>query len=239
MPTPYEQELLDMSRRANAVEPTAGPALPEIDPRMLLSAAAASEVDAARSLTAPSLVVQQARRAQDRIAAQQDALVMDQLRAPAELPSLDSIFMASATREIGMNPDDLANAVTAGDIDSFSIGYDTDIDYDEGVRGVPNEAVRFQVGRESPPRRPFSAQSQSTDGVVVSQRSAGGRFEPTRSYEPLGPVQPRQMTAYEARAVRPNYVPILSVDTSPAAPAPAAPAMSAIDVISGTSFDNL
>lgn len=229
MPTPYEQ-------------PSA-PALPEIDLQALFSPASQSEVMAATAFRPetlslsdlPNLVEREANRLRDRIAADQDQLASRLIHASEPGPSLESIFMESAAREVGMDQV-AALAYALASVDTFNIDYDLD-DNTEVGRGFPNEAVRFQVGRESPPHRPFSAQNQSQDGVVVSQRGAGGRFETTsqrRSYEPLGPAMPR----YEARTVRPNYAPIVSVDTSPSTHVEA-PAMSALDVISGSSFDDI
>jgi hypothetical protein len=230
MPTPYEQELLEMSRRANAIDVSTEPQLPDLDLQALLSPQAVFEVTAAELLNTPQidLVRQQGRRMQERIAAQQDATVSSQLTAPP-LPSLESIFMASAAREIGMDQvDALAFAISSITDVNSDIGFDLAFDTEEGA-AVPNEAARFQVGRESPPYRPFSAQNQSQDGVVVGQR-VGGRFEPVRRPEAVR--EARQSRVYDAPRVR-SPAPVVSVDTSPG------PAMSALDVVSSNCFDNI
>ncbi len=200
----------------------------DLDLQALFSVQAAFEVTAAQ-LNAPQvdLVGRQGRRVQERIAAQQDEAVVAQLSTPQ--PSLESIFMASAAREIGMDQGDAMALVTASD--DFAIDYGYDMDSDLTERAVPNEAARFQVGRESPPYRPFSANREMQDGVVVGQR-VGGRFETVgRRPEPVQ-REARQNVVYGARAVRAS-APIVSVDTSPA------PVMSALDVVSGDIFDNI
>ncbi len=226
MPTPYEQELLEMSRKANAVEVPKGPQLPDLDPNMFLSSAGAFEFQAAQALSEPrvDLVEQVARQALDHIHRAAERTVVASLQA-SERPSLESLFMASAARETGMDLVDAMSFAVASTADDFDIAYDAD-DIDTGARGVPNPAVRFQIGRESPPPSYFSASRQMTDGQVVATRS-NGRFESTVPRIPYGSVAVRQA---ESRA-----------PTPPAAPTPRyeAPAPSALDIISGDSFDNL
>jgi hypothetical protein len=80
---------------------------------------------------------------------------------------------------------------------------------DEPAEGttVPNERVRFQVGRESPPPTTFRRETFSgpSEGAVVSRRGADGRFQAIPR-----PPEPR-----------PEPVPIQAVNVRP--PAPAAP----------------
>lgn len=231
MPTPYEQRLLEMSRRANAVDTEAQPPLPDLNLQALLSPQAAFEVTAAEMLSTPQvdLVRQQSRRMQERIAAQQEATVAAQLIATAPpLPSIESIFMASAAREIGMDAVD-AMAYAVASTNDFGIEYDLDLDADTG-RTVPNESARFQIGRESPPYRPFSASREMQDGVEVGRRT-NGRFEVNGRLAALPHIP------YEPRAARMVQAPIVKIDTSPSTYV--APVMSALDVVSGDSFDNI
>lgn len=232
MPTPYEQRLLEMSRRANAVDPSTEPQLPDLNLQALLSPQAAFEVTAAQMLATPpvDLVRQQGRQMRERIAAQQDADAAHLIQQAPALPSLESIFLANAAREIGMDQAD-AMAFATASANDFGIDYGYDMDADLTERAVPNESARFQVGRESPPHRPFSASREMQDGVVVGQR-VGGRFETVgRRPEPVR-REALQRVVYGAQAVR-APAPIVSVDTSPG------PVMSALDVVSGDSFDNI
>lgn len=68
------------------------------------------------------------------------------------------------------------------------------IEFDEAPEGAtaPNEAVRFQVGRQDPPPTSFSRQTHPgpSEGRVVSRRGADGRFETTIRRQALQPRDP-------------------------------------------------
>lgn len=127
---------------------TAGESLPDIDPALLMSPSARSEMESLAS---------------------------------------GSAFLAS---HVSGNPEDdtLLGMVMASSEESdnvFSVEFDSDTL--EGT-AVPNERVRFRIGRDNPVRDAYIPAPRgplSQDGSVVSQVGAGGRFVsvavPTRS----------------------------------------------------------
>jgi hypothetical protein len=200
---------------------------------MFLSPTGAFEFQAAELQSAPPLDLVRTAAERVRTASEReiDRAVLNTQAQAAGDALLEAFFMNAAARETGAD----LNTLAATASEEFGISYDYDLDTDmAGARGVPNEAVRFQVGRQSPPRNDFSSRRDQVDGTVVAQLS-NGRFEPA------GPAPVRQMSALEAQARRPAYVmptirsvaPIVSVDPAPR------PAQSAIDIVSSNAFDNL
>ena len=131
-------------------------------------------------------------------------------------PLLSSMVMGTGSNEeedpiLGLITSIAADAETP---DHFDV--DFDVETLEGT-AAPNERVRFQIGRQSPPRDYFSSQSQSQDGSVVGRMGARGRFESTLP------------------ATRPVSVPIAS--TTPAArPAPTATPVSKYTLLKSDPF---
>jgi len=156
MVTPYEQELLAMARtHASQNTRVADPILPELPADLF---GVPNEVPAAQVYrTLPNSFHIEA----------------SAIEEAGPMPDLGAIMMQRAMQEIGQN-----NLAILSAEDSFQINFEAE----EALAGAgaPNERVRFQVGRESPPADYFSRSQNSTDGEVVSQRSAAGRFQPVR-----------------------------------------------------------
>lgn len=91
---------------------------------------------------------------------------------------LSSLFMGREAQE--------AQAVLGGGGNYAASGYDIEFDADSMLEGrtSPNEVARFQVGRQSPPRMPFSAARLEgpSDGTIVSRRE-GGSWQRTAAAE--------------------------------------------------------
>lgn len=156
--------------------------------------------------------------------------------AATELPDIDpNLLLSHAAREelaavSSASQDFMAPALTENDADlilGLTSGPDIetpdyfDVDFEvETLEGTtaPNERVRFQIGRQSPPRDFFApGRSQSQDGSVVGRMGARGRFES---------VQP---------APRPVSSPVASV-TPAARPAPTAPSVSKYTLLKSDPF---
>lgn len=224
MPTPQELELLELlaqeQRRNGSQEQTrtkTASALPELTPDMLLSAAARREMEAAQMLSG-SRMAREVRTSQ--AAVRRDASVemafsdemgdldldghVDLSLGPQvtsnDADALSSLFMGGEAREA-------VQALQGGNY--AASGYDIEFDADSFLEGrtQPNEAARFQVGRQSPPRMPFSAGRVSgpSDGVVVSSRSGRGSWERTAAAQP-GSVN-RAFAAIREQATMPREAP--------------------------------
>lgn len=249
MPTQQELELLallaqEQRRNGSAGHPqmrTAStlPGLPDLSPDMLLSASARREVEAARSLAGfrPDLLPAAAieRRLTPREVAASRAPIEMALNDDMGDIDLDTVSgfgsrMASETNDdhllsslfMGREAQE-AQSVLGGGSTYAASGYDIEYDTDSMIEGrtSPNESARFQIGRQSPPRMPFSGRmgASPSDGVVVSQR-AGGAWQRTAA-------APRPDNARSAlQAVREAAMrPLEPVQARPA-PAPPRPAMS-------------
>ena len=116
-------------------------------------------------------------------------------------PTLTDLFMD--------NPEcqDAAAALGVASVQHADIGQDPmPITFDEiPIEGTaaPNEAVRFQIGRESPPPTSFSRETfpGPSEGQVVSRRSSTGRFEAIR--QAARELQPRDPVRVPHDPVRP------------------------------------
>lgn len=206
--------------------------LPELTPDMLMSASALREVEAARAMSAPQYLppapmreAQQVRvttrvapvQAREEIELGEDMgdLDLDNLegQAPAVTTNdamvLSSLFMGREAQE--------AQSVLGGE--AYSSGYDIEFDADSMLEGrtAPNETARFQIGRQTPPRAPFSGRMASgpSDGVVVSSRGQGGSWQAQQGQAPTAP------------APRPVNVPINVARPRPAPSRPVPPPASA------------
>jgi len=112
-------------------------------------------------------------------------------------PTLTELFMDSPECQEAASALGIA-ALRPGTLvipsDGMHIEFDGADEYVEG-RTTPNDAARFQIGRESPPPTSFSRETFSgpSEGQVVSQRGADGRFQVTqrrsRALEPRDPVR--------------------------------------------------
>lgn len=130
-------------------------------------------------------------------------------KAAAELPDLDpGILMsaegrqeiAAASFSIGQplltslvtgrneEEDPIIGLITGvADVETTHFDVDFEIETLEGT-AQPNERVRFQIGRQSPPRDYFSSGTQAQDGSVVGRMGARGRFESTAPAPRPAPV---------------------------------------------------
>lgn len=240
MPSPEEQALLNLlqaERQRNTQRQAAEKPLPDLTPEMLLSGSALREIAAAQSLSAPfkTMAAAVAAIANDGFEfsgswSSDDAeidLDPPQSRTasftppvPAEHVDLGAIFMARAMAETGASEEDLRVASASG-YEDFSFDTDSDI-----PRAVPNEAVRFQVGRQSPPSRYLNREASTgpSDGSVVSSRGPGGRWQTSPRPRPEGTTR---------AAARPAQ------NTSGRAPAaPAEPSRTVYEHLLSDSFDD-
>jgi hypothetical protein len=125
-------------------------------------------------------------------------------------PTLTDLFMNREAQEaaatLGVDPSvpDLSPSAAA---DGSHISFDSD-DFIEG-RTSPNEAVRFQVGRQSPPPTSFSRDIHAgpSEGRVVSRRGADGNFQVVqrpqrRDLAPHDPVRRHDPVRDGSRPVR-------------------------------------
>lgn len=228
-----------MPRNAN------GDDLPLLDPHVLMSAAGAREYEAAEQLG--HFVDHRDRPAPPRIGgglyadewghmvavdSQGRQIDLTALAEPdmsnpnAPDPALESMFMDELPAHIRAVQ---TSYDPPGVVEEMPVHFDQEF---EGVEGgnAPIEHARFQVGRESPPMRPFMGGApQSQDGLVVSRIGADGRVEhvpPPRITTPA--VAPRTRVGRPVPAPRPvgRPVPLPDAPTgSPRAPhgPPAAP----------------
>ncbi len=106
------------------------------------------------------------------VESQKSAAAAPRIVAQESRITLEEILMDQAVRETGgLIPDTLPVAAQ---------GLDIQFDDDEMLmRATPNEAVRFQVGREAPPIRTFQAAHIPVGGEVVARRGPRG-FESVR-----------------------------------------------------------
>jgi hypothetical protein len=99
-------------------------------------------------------------------------------------PDLTDLFMGSREAQ------DAAQALgwSSGDMALRDDGMHVEFD-DAPIEGTttPNEAARWQVGRQSPPPTSFSRETFSgpSEGQVVSRRGADGRFQAIRPHDPV------------------------------------------------------
>lgn len=241
MPNQREQELLALLQAerlrngSSAPTPELAP-LPELDPAMLLSASAQREVEAAQGfrrfletsvepptparneevnlyssdweISAQDLSVDASRsmEANDDLESLFMADAQRERLATSNVPDLDNLFMERALRETGGV---MPESVVASD---FGIAFDDD----SFERASPNEAVRFQVGRESPPARPFMARQVPTDGEVVARVGSRG-FErvPRPSAEAIRAVEVRTIAREPVRHPRVAAAPAMSSEAAP------------------------
>lgn len=200
---------------------TASVELPELTPDMLLSASAWREVEAARAMAGPQhFRMPAAQQQQPRVLAPRPAprvsrdeiemgedmgdLDLDALDAPPpqvttdDASVLNSLFMGREAQE--------AQAVLgSGSFEGGSYGIEFDADSMLEGRTAPNESVRFQIGRQTPPRIPFSARMEGgpSDGVVVSSRGQSGWQQQQQMRAP----EPRQVVASRPRPAPSRPVP--------------------------------
>jgi hypothetical protein len=180
MPTEQEQELLallalEKRRNARPQNRTASTLseLPELTPEVLLSVSAQREVQAAQGgIQAQALTS---------VARVRETSQQHEPYEPDELPDISSLFMN--------NEAEAQQALVGGVFtpETPDITFDTD-ELLEGTT-VPNEAVRFQVGRQDPPVHSFHREMHAIDGEVVSQRGQDGQFHTTP--RPIRPPQER------------------------------------------------
>jgi hypothetical protein len=76
-------------------------------------------------------------------------------------------------------------------VETFDIEFDSNFE----ASVTPNEAVRFQVGRESPPSVRMDRNITPTDGRVVSRRGIDGRFRPEVGQVASMGVRPTEVVA--------------------------------------------
>lgn len=165
MPNQIEQELLALLQKATAQEAARKePALPELKPEMFMSVAAQREVQAAQAPVLASIWSTDV--TMSRIVPEEDDSM-----SVERMPSLSDLLLAEAQREVS-------------DFSPVSdISEDFDFEFSTGeIEGTtsPNEAARFQIGRQSPPRSPFQSsdvRSGPSEGEVVSRRIAGRGFQ--------------------------------------------------------------
>lgn len=180
MPSEEESRLLALVR-AQALSPVQAPdkELPVLDPGVLLSREGRRELQAAREVVGVAIGVDPA------IGRDRSVVVAATIAEPGtpnangdiySEQALHQMMMASAAEEVG----DSAAAYRTEVMGEFMPNpeeIEFDQDFTEGA-GAPNEAVRFQVGREDPPQRSFGHPTASSqDGMVVSQRGPDGRFQ--------------------------------------------------------------
>jgi len=193
MPTPQEQALLDLLPQIRkATDEVVGRVvdpLPALTPEVLLGGAALMEFEAAQRIQPGALVAldNSSRRVRE---ARPGEPVVGVVRESRVEPHGDARIVAQQLSQVElsslfMNPEAEAMAQLSGDghtyasVDSeFSVEYDSE-QLLEGTT-TPNEATRFQVGRQDPPPMPFTRAPMPgpSDGQVVSQRGADGRFQP-------------------------------------------------------------
>lgn len=153
MPTEDERRLLALAR-AQAQNREAASELPDLDPGILLSPAGQRELEAAQQLARPRQVEVMAKIATGEPNINGDVFT-EELLQRVMMDGHGEPFEMPSPEEIQFDTEGLIEGSTA-----------------------PNEAARFQIGRESPPRRPFGYPNASgVDGVVVSQRGSDGRFQ--------------------------------------------------------------
>jgi len=258
MPTQQELELLALlaeERRRNGSNGhqvrTASSQLPDLTPDMLLSESARREVEAARQLYGSSLPAQQdflddfqappqrgadrprtaaeyrASHGQVELSENMGDIDLDHEGPAPQISSNDDALLSSLF--MGREAQDAA-AVLSGDYTGAAGGYDVEFDSDSMLEGrtTPNPSARFQIGRESPPRMPFSGRMASgpSDGVVVSQRGNNGSWQPRETPRPASAPAPRPSNGTALQAVR------QAATRSPASPPrPALPAKSVYDHI--------
>lgn len=185
MPNPQEDALREMlqqeMQRNGSTAVRTVPTLPDLDPAMFLSPSAQKEFYAASS---PAASVEVQPYHADWVISESE---MDAATASADPDqTLASIFMERAVRETGASIEEAISRISSSDDFSF-----------EPVEAstTPNERVRFQVGRESPPQVPFySSPPRSSDGVEVA-RVRNGRFEHNI------PINPRMVSVTETPRV--------------------------------------
>lgn len=215
---PQELALLSLLKqeqeRNNTVPPTpvqASGLLPDLDPALFLSGSAQRELRAAQGAASfPVIQGAQANQEFEISASGWDIQAQDlePTTALAGDESLERLFMAQAMLETGGHVEP-----STAQREAYAIDFDSS-DLPAGGRGVPNERVRFQVGRQDPPYEPFRSQRSSSDGEVVGS-FRGGRFQPTVS---------RQEAVARATPVRAPQA-----ASRPARTAPEGPAMSRLD----------
>lgn len=243
MPTDLERELLALAAKQKqqneaGLPQQSAPELPPLEPGTLLSVTALGELQAARDIRARDQALAQALA--DPIGVMlpstrviDTALVGVQVRevpfemsvaqADLEAPSQDGISAATLA-SLFMNREAQAQADLLGlahiedwagpEVDDMPIEFDSE--FDVGTT-TPNEAVRFRVGRDTPPRMPFDHGRPpiNADGRIVSQRGEDGRFHPVNEALNTG-IRP--MSREEARTA-----PVSPVRTYPtSAPSPTA-----------------
>lgn len=158
MPSRDESRLLALAR-AQAQNREAEAELPDIDPSLLLSPAGRSELEAAQYASRTIEATVEIRTGEPN--ANGDIFSEE---------ALQQIMMSTVSEDLGE------------DFGAVPFPAPEEIEFDtEGlIEGAtaPNERARFQIGRQSPPHRPFGHPNASgMDGVVVSQRGSDGRFQ--------------------------------------------------------------
>lgn len=180
--------MLDEHRRMEAnTAPLPEEELPDLDPTMFLSAAGRNELRAASQLQGPA--------------------------APIRLPDHADLGTIGVPRNQGATASSVAHAVAAAiELESLWSTPFTDetmasapiVDNGLGIEfdaegHAPIEGVRFQIGRQDPPRQPFysAVRSGPSEGEVVSRR-VGQRFETVENHPVPAPREPvRHVAAKE------------------------------------------
>jgi hypothetical protein len=200
MPTPHELALLALldsqRRQAASTQEAVAPVLPDLTLDMLLSASARREVEAAQMLSGQRMrpLPAQPRTAPDRPQARDFRASPEQVEMSLS-EDMGDIDLDGSFQQVTSNDEDVLNSLFMGReaMEAQSVlegggggytasGYDIEFDTDSLIdgRSSPNEAARWQVGREDPPRMPFSgrtAASGPSDGVVVSSRNGNGSWQ--------------------------------------------------------------
>lgn len=189
-----EEELLALLQKQAPAPMQASTRLPDLSPEMLMSPAAIAEMRAAMGTQThfPTHTTLSA--------------PVPNLEAEPD-PSLETLFMEG-----------LVGDQVLAEQDSFFQNFSFEPDESSGV---PNEAARFQIGRESPPASYFDhtsvreAYQRPTDGTVVGQRGRDGRWTASAA--------PRSVPRHEAvtRFASPPSQPIAPRPAPQPAPAPA------------------
>jgi len=207
MPTPFEQELLAMAarqRQASSPRPTAP--LPDLPAGLFDSHEVPAAIQRAAQ-TAPPQVATTPSHAEDAAAwatleAAHNSYIEEQFEGSSLMGPRNEVPRPPSTVEAA-----LAGQASVTDLQALwgvpaefrashdqTVAYeDFELDRDLPGSGAPNPAVRFQMGREDPPARPFSRQMVQTGGEVVSQRTANGQFRAVER-----PRTPRPQSAQPA-----------------------------------------
>lgn len=136
---------------------------------------------------------------------------------------LSSMFMTGEARA----QRDLRGLAGYAEFDAIPAEDPFQVEFSSEIEGStqPNEAVRFQIGRESPPPvTMMNRRAVSTDGRVVSTRGEDGRFRPLQS------VGEAIADAYNAREAMAD---LRQAQSTPLSPRPVTPRRQAPEGTSG------